>query len=76
MHIWQLVGERGRPRPPCPASRRAHHSAFLFRKTAGAPAVPGDMSDPSLIGGGLITGDSLAPLCRGICLLLATLWGK
>jgi len=38
--------------------------------------VPDDMSDPSLIGGGLIAGDSLSVLGLGLCGLLGTLFGK
>jgi hypothetical protein len=34
------------------------------------------MSDPSLVGGGLIAGDSLASLALGIYLLLGTLFNK
>jgi hypothetical protein len=45
-------------------------------KPADAAAVPDDMSTPSLIGGGLIAGDSLAALGLGLWSLLATLFGK
>jgi hypothetical protein len=38
--------------------------------------VPDDMSDPSLIGGGLIAGDSLAALGLGLYGLLGTLLSK
>lgn len=41
---------------------------------ANGTAVPDDMSDPSLIGGGLIAGDSLAALGAGIYGLLRTLF--
>ena len=41
-----------------------------------ATAIPDDMSDPSLIGGGLIAGDSLAALGLGLYGLLATLFNK
>ena len=38
--------------------------------------LPDDMSDPSLIGGGLIAGDSLAALGLGLWGLLGALFGK
>jgi uncharacterized oligopeptide transporter (OPT) family protein len=38
------------------------------------PALPEDMSTPSLVGGGLIAGDALAALGLGIAGLLATLF--
>ena len=46
------------------------------QKAANQTAVPDDMSDPSLIGGGLIAGDSLAALGIGIYGLLGTLFSK
>jgi uncharacterized membrane protein YqhA len=45
-------------------------------KLADGPAVPDDMSDSSLIGGGLIAGDSLSALGLGLYGLLGTLFGK
>jgi hypothetical protein len=44
--------------------------------TADQAALPDDMSDSSLIGGGIIAGDSLASLGLGIYLLLTTLFSK
>jgi len=45
-------------------------------KPADAAAVPDDMSAPSLIGGGLIAGDSLSALGLGLWGLLGALFGK
>ena len=45
-------------------------------KTDNGAAVPDDMSNPSLIGGGLIAGDSLSALALGVYGLLATLFYK
>ena len=45
-------------------------------KPADTAAIPDDMSAPSLIGGGLIAGDSLSALGLGLWGLLATLFGK
>ena len=45
-------------------------------KPADAAALPDDMSDSSLIGGGLIAGDSLAALGLGLYGLVGTLFGK
>jgi uncharacterized oligopeptide transporter (OPT) family protein len=42
----------------------------------GAPSLPPDMSTMSLVGGGLIAGDSLAALSVGIYGLLTTVLGK
>jgi hypothetical protein len=56
--VGSLVGAWGRRRP---------------RKTApGEPELPADMSTTSLVGGGLIAGDSLAALSIGIYGLLKT----
>ena len=46
------------------------------QKVPEGAAVPDDMSDSSLIGGGLIAGDSLASLGLGLYGLLGTLFGK
>lgn len=46
------------------------------QKSAVAFALPDDMSDPSLIGGGIIAGDSLASLTLGLYLLIHQLVGK
>jgi hypothetical protein len=46
-----------------------------YRSRSAKPAngdVPADMSDTSLVGGGLIAGDSLAALSVGIYMLLAS----
>jgi uncharacterized oligopeptide transporter (OPT) family protein len=53
------------------AARAKHHSRDAG---AGDAEVPADMSTTSLVGGGLIAGDSLAALTVGICGLLKTLW--
>jgi len=45
-------------------------------KPDGEAGVPDDMSAPSLIGGGLIAGDSLAALGLGLWGLLGTLFSK
>ena len=42
----------------------------------GAPSLPPDMSTMSLVGGGLIAGDSLAALSVGVYGLLTTVLGK
>ena len=42
---------------------------------AGGEALPDDMSTSSLVGGGLLAGDSLAALALGIVGLLSTLFG-
>jgi hypothetical protein len=46
------------------------------QKAAHQAALPDDMSDASLIGGGIIAGHSLASLGLGIYLLLTTLFSK
>ncbi len=56
------------------------YSAGQQRRTAGSAlpgeaALPEDMSTTSLVGGGLIAGDSLAALSKGIIGLLSTLSG-
>lgn len=52
-------------------------NTFAKRKPApGAKAMPEDMSTTSLVGGGLIAGDSLAALGIGIAGLAATLLGS
>jgi uncharacterized oligopeptide transporter (OPT) family protein len=42
----------------------------------GVPSLPPDMSTMSLVGGGLIAGDSLAALCVGVYGLLTTVLSK
>jgi uncharacterized oligopeptide transporter (OPT) family protein len=55
---------------------RKEHRQTTRQKTAGGTALPDDMSDRSLVGGGLIAGDSLASLALGIYLLVGTLFNK
>ncbi len=59
--LWATADERAKKRAP---------------KVAGEEEVPEDMSTVSLVGGGLIAGESLAALALGILGLLATLGGK
>ena len=55
------------------ASSPARSTRCTQRRTAGSQdALPSDMSTTSLVGGGLIAGDSLAALGLGIAGLLAT----
>jgi hypothetical protein len=46
------------------------------KPVAGEKAMPEDMSTTSLVGGGLIAGDSLAALGLGIAGLTATVLGR
>lgn len=50
-------------------------AAGIDRRQRSASALPSDMSTVSLLGGGLIAGDSLAALGLGIAGLLATAFG-
>ena len=55
---------------------RKERRRALRQLPVGGAGLPDDMSDPSLIGGGLIAGDSLAALGLGLWGLLGALFGK
>jgi uncharacterized oligopeptide transporter (OPT) family protein len=55
---------------------RKERRRALRQQPVGGAGLPDDMSDPSLIGGGLIAGDSLSALGLGLWGLLGALFGK